>query len=179
MTSTAEIYGNSLYALAEEDNIANTVLSEIHAVDEIIRANPDYMRILREPSIAKTDRLKLIDDAFSGKIHVYLLNFLKILCENGIVNEFPACAKQFTRKYNEANGISEAYVTSALELSDDQKDALRKKLEAISGRKIILIEKTDKDMVAGIKVELDGKQFDGTVSGRIKTIRKRVSDIIV
>ncbi len=179
MTSTAEIYGDSLYALAEEENIADALLSEINDVDAIIKANPDYLRILREPSIAKTDRLKLIDEAFSGKIHTYLLNFIKILCENGTINELPSCVRQFTKRYNEANGISEAYVTSAVELSDDQKESLRRKLEDISGRKIILIEKVDINTVAGLKVELDGKQFDGTVSRRIKTIRKQVSDIIV
>ena len=179
MTSTAEIYGDSLYALAEEENIADVLLSEMRDVDAIIKENPDYLRILREPSIAKTDRIKLIDDVFSGCIHTYLLNFIKILCENGTVNEFSACVHQFTLRYYEANGISEAYVTSAVELSDNQKENLRRRLEEISGRKIILNEKIDETMVAGLKVELDGKQFDGTVSGRIKSIRKQVSDIIV
>ena len=179
MTSTAEIYGDSLYDLAVEENIADTLLSEIHDVDGLFRENPDYLRILREPSIAKTDRLKLIDDAFSGKIHTYLLNFIKILCGNGTVDEFSSCAKRFTGRYNDANGISEAKVTSAVELSDNQKEGLRKKLEEISGRKIILIERVDKNMLAGLKVEIDGKQYDGTASGRIKTIRKQVSDIIV
>lgn len=179
MTSTAEIYGDSLYALAEEENIADVLLSEIRDVDAIIKENPHYLRILGEPSIAKNDRLKLLDDVFSGKVHPYLLNFMKILCENGTVNEFSSCVRRFTVRYNEAHGISEAFVTSAVELSSEQKESLRKKLEDISGRKIVLNEKTDKNMVAGLKVELDGKQFDGTVSGRIKSIRKQVSDIIV
>ena len=179
MTDTAAVYGNSLFELAEEEGITDVIMPEIDTVDRLFRDNPDYIRVLREPSISKKDRLKLIDEAFSGRINRYLLNFLKILCENDYAGELPGCAAQFRSRYNEANDISEARVTSAVKLDETQREALISRLESMSGRKIILKEKVDAKIVAGLKVELDGKEFDGTAAGRIKAIRKRVSDINV
>ncbi|MDO4939379.1 MAG: ATP synthase F1 subunit delta [Lachnospiraceae bacterium] len=179
MTKTAAAYGNGLYELAAEENICDEILSEVGAVDKILRDNPDYLRILSENSIPKQERFKLIDDAFSGKINKYLLNFMKILFEKGYIRDFSGCARQYVIRYNEANGISEAVVTSAVELDELQKEALIRKLETISGRKIILKERIDRSIVAGLKVEMDGIQYDGSASGRLKTIRKNVSDIIV
>ncbi len=179
MTKTAVTYGDSLYELAEEEKITDVIFSEMKMADEVFRENPDYIRILREPSIAKKDRLKLIDEAFSEKVHMYLLSFMKILVENDYIGEFSGCMREFARRYNLANGISEALVTSAVRLDENQKKALVVKLEKISGKKVILKEKIDERSIAGLKVEMDGKQYDGTVSGRIRSIEKKVSDIIV
>ena len=179
MTNTAVIYGDSLYDLCAEENLTGELLSQTGAVKDIFEDNPDYIRVLNEPSLPKADRLKLLDEAFGGKIHAYLLNFLKLLCEKGIIAEYCNCAKQYNKRYCMDNGIVEATVTSAVRLSEQQKEKLTARLEKISGKKVVLIEKIDDKFIAGLKVDMDGKQYDGTVSERINTIRKAVSDIIV
>lgn len=179
MTNTAVIYGDSLYDLCTEENLTEELLSQTGTVKDIFEDNPDYIRVLNEPSVPKADRLKLLDEAFAGKIHAYLLNFLKLLCEKGIIAEYCNCAKQYKKRYCIDNGIVEATVTSAVKLNEQQREQLIAKLEKISGNKIVLIEKIDDKFIAGLKVDMDGKQYDGTVSERIKTIRKAVSDIIV
>ena len=179
MTNTAVIYGDSLYDLCAEENLTGELLSQTGAVKDIFEDNPDYIRVLNEPSLPKADRLKLLDEAFGGKIHAYLLNFLKLLCEKGIIAEYCNCAKQYKKRYCRDNGIVEATVTSAVRLSEQQKEKLTARLEKISGKKVVLIEKIDDKFIARLKVDMDGKQYDGTVSERINTIRKAVLDIIV
>ncbi len=179
MTNTVAAYGDSLYDLCTEEKLTEEILPEIELVKRIFDDNPDYIRVLNEPSIAKAERIKLLNDAFDGKINRYLLNFLKLLCENGIIAEYKNCAKQFTKRYNKDNGIVEATVTSAVKITEVQRKMLTEKLEKISGRKVVLTEKTDDKFIAGLKVDMDGKQYDGTVSERINTIRKAVTDIIV
>lgn len=179
MTNTAVTYGNSLYDLCTEENLTDEMLPETETVCRLFEENPEYIRVLNEPSIAKAERIKLLDEAFSGKVSAYHLNFLKLLCENGIIAEYKNCIKQYKKRYFKDNGIVEATVTSAVKLDDRQKEQLTAKLEKISGCKVILTEKTDDKFIAGLKVDMDGKQYDGTVSERINTIRKAVTDIIV
>ena len=58
-------------------------------------------------------------------------------------------------------------------------EALKKKLEKISGKNISLIVKTDPSVVAGLRVELEGKQLDGTVQGRLAGVSRKLNEIIV
>jgi len=179
MTETAVNYGNSLYELSAEENITDTMLEDIEAVADIFSKNPEYIRLLSEPSISKADRIRLIDEAFRGSVHQYLLNFIKVLCEERLLSEFSGCKKQYRKRYNSDHNITEAVVTSAFPLNDEQRAALKDKLEKMSGKEVSLLVKVDDRFIAGIRVEIDGTQFDGTVAGRLSAMNKRISDIIV
>ena len=121
----------------------------------------------------------LIDQAFAEQVNRYLVNFIKLLCDKGLLREFSGCCEEFTRRYNQDNNIAEAVVTSAVPLSEAQSAALREKLSAMSGKKVHLVLKTDPRMIAGIRVELEGKQLDGTAKGRLDGMRKAIGGTMV
>ena len=102
-----------------------------------------------------------------------------MLCERNLLREYAGCCDEFTRRYNADNGIAEATVTSAVKLTDAQMTALQEKLEKISGKRISLIQKIDPMVMAGLRVEVEGKQLDGTVQGRLSGISKKLQEIIV
>ena len=179
MTKAAAVYGQGLYDLAKEENLAEVIFEEYREVSRIIYSEPDYIRLLSEPSISKETKVNLIDEAFAGRIQKYLLNFIKILCEKNAASELKGCFEAYKELYYKDNNIAEAVVTSAVKLSDEQRSALKAKLEAMSSKQIILKEKVDASFIAGICVDLLGKQYDGTAIGRINAIKKRVTDIIV
>ena len=70
-------------------------------------------------------------------------------------------------------------MVSAVALSEEQKESLIAKLEKLCRKKIILSEKIDPEVLGGLKVEVDGKTLDGTVSGRLKEIRKNVNEVVL
>ena len=179
MTKTARLYGGSLYNLASEEKLTEGILEQMEMVCSLFREEPSYLRLLAEPSIPKTERVGLLDAAFEGKIETYLLNFLKLLCENGMLREFSGCCQEFRSRYNEDHGIAEAAVTSAVPLTEKQKEALKARLEKISNKTIQLTLKVDPRVVGGIKAELEGKQLDGTLQERLSGLRKKVTEIIV
>ena len=95
------------------------------------------------------------------------------------MREYAGCCDEFTRRYNVEHGITEAVVTAAVKLNSEQMEALKNKLEKVSGKKIHLIQKTDPMVLAGLRVEMEGRQLDGTVQGRISDISKKLNDIVV
>ena len=179
MTKTAKLYGGSLYDLAAEEKLTDEMLEEMAAVRKIVRENPDYLTLLSEPSIPKTERVSLVDQAFKGQVQPYLLNFLKLLCENGMLREFADCCREFKARYNEDHNIAEAVVTSALALTKEQAEALKDRLEKMSNKTIVLTQKIDRQVIGGLRVELEGVQLDGTAQGRLSSLQKKVMEIIV
>ncbi len=177
MTQTARLYGGSLYDLAVEENLTEGILEQMKQIRVIFYENPDYMRLLSEPSVPKEERARLIDDAFGAQTEKYLVNFMKLLCERNILREYAGCCDEYIRRYNADNQIAEAQVTSAVALTDAQVQALTKKLEGISGKRVSLTCSVDPRIMGGIMVELEGKQLDGTVKGRLEGISRKLEDI--
>ena len=64
-------------------------------------------------------------------------------------------------------------MTSVCPLSEEQQKRL-KKTEKNQWKEIILIQKTDSALLAGVRVELDGKLLDGTVKNRISEISDKI-----
>ena len=52
-------------------------------------------------------------------------------------------------------------------------------LETMSGKTVVMELKTDPSVLAGVRVELDGKLFDGTVKGRLAELSRRISNTVV
>jgi F-type H+-transporting ATPase subunit delta len=179
MTTAWGLYGQSLYDLAAEEKAEYQIMEEMRVIRGIFADNPDYVTLLCEPSIPGKTRIQLLDEAFRGQIHPYLLNFLKILVEKGMLRGFSTCCSTYRSSYNKDHGISEATVISAVPLNDEQASALQAKLEKLSGKKVLLTRKVNAKVLGGLSVELDGKLYDGTVGGRLDELRRRVTETVL
>ena len=96
-----------------------------------------------------------------------------------MLREYRDSCRQFKARYNEDHNIAEAVVTTAVDLTEAQAQALKERLEKISGKTVLLTQKTDSTVLGGIRVELEGKQLDGTVQERLSSLKKKVTEIIV
>ena len=175
MTEIARMYGGSLYDLAAEEGLETRVLDELDEAAKLIRDDPEYLRLLSTPSIPKKERCALLDEAFHGQVHLYVLNFLKILCENGTLRELPGCARAYRIRYNAAHGILEATAITAIAMTAAQTEQLRQKLETITGKKIDLATKIDPSVLGGIRLDIEGTELDGTVQNRLATLRRNIA----
>ena len=75
----------------------------------------------------------------------------------------------------EANAIKEEYEQNMQEAKAKANEIL----ESASGPTVVLALHTDPSVLAGVRVELDGKLFDGTIKGRLAELSRRISDTVV
>ena len=177
MTETAKMYGGSLYDLAAEEGLETRILGELDEVQQLLKQNPDYLRLLSTPSIPKKERCGLLDEALRGQVHLYVLNFLKILCEKGTLQELSGCARAYRIRYNQAHGILEATAISAVPLTEQQRAALHAKLESLTGKTIDLKTKVDAKVLGGIRLDIEGTELDGTVQNRLASLRQDIAAV--
>lgn len=175
MTETAKMYGGSLYDLAAEEGIEAQLLEELDAAAALLRQEPDYLHLLSMPNLPKKERCGLLDEAFRGQVHPYVLNFLKLLCENGTLRELNGCTRAFRVRYNKAHGILEATAVSAVALTQAQAAQLRTRLEEITGKQVDLSVKVDPSVLGGIRLDMEGVQLDGTVRHRLASLHGSIA----
>ena len=46
----------------------------------------------------------------------------------------------------------------------------------MTGKTILLENKVDESLMGGVKVNYDGKELDGSVAGRLETLRRLLTD---
>ena len=170
MSQVGTVYGQALYDLTKEESCSDRVLQELAVLNESFEKEPKFLRLLSAPNLSKEERCGILDESFRGKVHPYLLNFLKILTEKGYMQRFSHCCKAYRQAYNEDHGILEVFAYTAIALTDEQKERLSQKLQAVTGKTIDLCNRIDPGCLGGVRLDYDGKRVDDTVSHRLGSI---------
>jgi len=179
MTGAGSVYGEALYDLAKAENLSAELLQQLSALDESFRSEPDFLRLLSSPNLTKQERCAVLEESFRGKLHDYVLNFLKILTEKGYIRHFSACCGAYREHYNLDNGILPVTAVSAVALSDRQKEKLVEKLSAITGKTIELTNRVDPGVLGGIRLDYSGNRLDDTVQRRLASIRDMLNNTVL
>ena len=179
MTQVGINYAQALYDLARDENLTSEILQQLQTLDESFHEAPDFVRLLGAPNLTKEERCHILDQSFRGKVHPYVLNFLKILTERGYARYFGDCRKAFEDQYNQDNGILPVCAVTAVPLSETQFEKLAQKLGDITGKTVKLNNRVDPACLGGVRLIYDGKQVDGTVQNRLDTIGNLLKNTVL
>lgn len=171
MIQTEREYAEALFTLAAEENAAEEYLGSLSMLKELFEENPDYIEFLNSPAIPLSERLAAVDEAFDGRIPEYVVSFLKVLCENGKMRTVSGCIDEFEKLARELSNRAVATVYSAVALNEEQKIGICKKLEKLTKKSIDPIYIIDESLIGGVKIDVDGKTFDGSIRHRLGEIK--------
>ena len=179
MTQIGTVYGEALYDLAKSENLTDMIGSQLRALEDSLSETPDYLRLLSARNVPKEERCGLLDAGFRGKLHPYVLNFLKILTEKGYAGHFPDCCASFRERYNEDHNILPVQAVTAVALTDEQSRRLSRKLQTLTGKQIALRNRVDPAILGGVRLDYDGRRLDDTVSGRLAGLREKLKNTVL
>ena len=179
MTEIGTAYGQALYDLAKSEALDSQILAEVTALRDSFRQEPGFLRLLQSPSLSKQERCGILDDSFQGKLHGYVLNFLKILAEKGYARHFPDCVAAYRASYNLDHNILPVTAVTAVALTDVQSQKLTEKLNALTGKTIELTNRVDPDILGGVRLDYDGKRLDDTVIHRLEAVRTMLRSTVL
>ena len=179
MTQVGNVYGEALYDLARSENLDSQILAEITSLKEGFSQEPDFRRLMATPNVPKEERCQILDDSFRGKVHPYVLNFLKILTEKGYSRHFSDCCVAYRNRYNQEHGILPVCAVTAVALTESQSARLCEKLQTITGKTIELTNRVEPGVLGGVRLDYDGKQLDDTVSHRLDSIRSMLNTTVL
>lgn len=171
MTTITEEYASALFSLSAEDDKKREVADSLKTVKSIVSEYPEYIELLAAPSLPFEERAELIDKAFADNIHEYAVSFIKLLCERGHIRELADCIAEYFKLYEASDGIATAFVTSAVELTEEERRSLSEKLEKKLSRRVELVCDVDPGILGGIVVKVDGNIMDGSLKRRLADVK--------
>lgn len=179
MTQVGRVYGEALYSLAREEGLTDAVLSDLTSLNTAFHQEAGFLRLLCAPNIPKQERCQILDGSLRGKLQPYVLNFLKLLTENGYMREFSSCCAAYREQYNEDHGILPVRAVTAVPLSDAMQTKLKQKLSRVTGKTVELDCKTDPKVLGGVRLDFDGKRLDDTVQHRLEAISSLLKNTVL
>lgn len=179
MTGIGSVYAQALYSLAKDEQLESEIKEQLEVLDKSFAQEPDFIRLLSTHNLATPERCRIIDDSFRGKVHPYVLNFLKILTEKGYIRHFPDCCRAYVDLYNQDNGILPVTAFTAVALTQQQEEALKQKLSRITGKQIQLLSRVDPSCLGGVRLDYDGKRLDDTVAHRLDAIGNMLKNTVL
>ena len=175
MSEIAKEYGTALFLLACEENEKNSYAESLKRVKDTFLAYPQYLELLSSPGISLHERLNVIEQAFAPAVPEHVVSYLKLLCEKGRISCFPESVEEYTALLDASEQSFNARVTSAVELTDEEKEKLIQKLELQQKGKVCAEYFVDETLLGGLIVEVDGKIMDGSLRHRLHEVKEVIN----
>ena len=165
-STVARPYAEAAFKLADGASTLGKWSEMLGALAQVAH-DERVQRAVADPNLSDAQVAGLFISILSGKLNGEAENFLRVLAENKRIQLLPEIRAQFEALKNEREGVVEAEVHSAFELSEAQFADLVQRLEKKTGRKVKARIEIQKDLIAGVRVVLGDKVIDGSARAQL------------
>jgi F-type H+-transporting ATPase subunit delta len=169
-------YATALADIALEQGAADPVKKQLADFGTAYAESGELRNVLANPAVERSAKHAVIEKlaARLGASRI-VRNFLLVMADHQRTHLLPEIQQTFETVIRERQGMAEAEVTSAAELSAAQKTALQQTLERLTGKKIQAKYSLDPGLLGGAVVRIGDTIYDGSVRNRLNQMRARLS----
>ena len=169
-------YGDALFELAVEENRVDAILEEVTGLDQVLKENKELIRLLTHPEVSKEEKLKLLENIFQGRVSDALMGTLLIVVKNDRSSELPEICSYVIGKIKAYKKIGIAYVTSAIELSNEKKKKIEQKLLSTTEyEQMEMNYKVDAAIIGGLIIRIEDRVVDSSIKGQLSRMSAALS----
>ena len=174
----SKTYGDALFSLSVEENKTDEFIEEITALLAILKQEEDFSKLMNHPRVSVDEKIALVKEIFTGRISSELVSFLTLVVTKGRYAEIQNILQYFLDSAKEFKGIGVAYVSTPLELSAGQKDAVEQKLLATTEyQKMEMNYLVDESLIGGMQIRIKDKVVDSSVRTKIAKMQQNLMQI--
>ncbi len=151
---------------------------EAKAVAAALEDSPQLFKLMAHPKIVKEEKIKLIEEIFSEKASAELVGLLRMLVDKEHFEEVPQVLDYFINRVKELKNIGTAYVTTAMELTGEQRAAVEGRL--LDTTRYVQFEMhyaVDSSLIGGIVIRIGDRVVDGSVRTKLYDLTRELSKI--
>jgi len=141
----------------------------------MVRESPELNAFLANPSIARAAKHSAIEAlvARMGASRT-LRNYLFVIVDQRRAAMLAEIQEAFSRLLDARQGIVQATVTSATELTPQERAELAAALTKLTGEKVQAQYTTDAQLIGGAVVRIGSTIYDGSVRTQLERMRTRM-----
>jgi F-type H+-transporting ATPase subunit delta len=171
----ANRYAAALADVAVERKNADVFRRDLVSFAEAYASSADLREFLHTPAVSREAKHEVIDKlAARLNLSQGIRNFIYILTDNRRVAALPEITAAFEAELNAREGIAEAAVTSARELSAAERKEIVAALERKTGKRIQAQFALDAALLGGAVVQIGSTIYDGSIREQLNRLRAQL-----
>jgi len=176
----ASRYAKSLIDLSTEQNSLEEIKNDMVLIEGVIHHNSELAAILQNPVIPLGKKYSILEGVFGKSVNAITNAYLKLVVNKGRSAILFDTTKAFIRQYNVIKGIVTAEVTSAIALTDANKEEIIAVVKKEIGAKVVVIkEKVNEKLIGGFILKVGDRQFDASIAGSLHKLKQELSHGVV
>jgi len=168
-------YANALADVALAQEAADAAVKQLADFAAAFGVSVELRNFLSSPAVARDAKHGVIEKICTrvgaGKI---IRNFLFVIVDHQRSHVLPEIVGAFQEVIRQRQGIAEAEISSAVELSAAQKKRFAQSLERLTGKKIQAKYSLDPALLGGAVVRVGDTIYDGSVRNSLNELRARL-----
>ncbi|HEY1481981.1 MAG TPA: ATP synthase F1 subunit delta [Candidatus Acidoferrum sp.] len=176
MKSASLQYANALADIALEQGAAEPAAKQLADLVAAFEESVELRNFIASPAVSKEAKHGVIEELVArvGASKI-IRNFLFVVGDHGRTSQLPEILKSFHEVVRQRQGIAEADVVSAVELTQKQKHQLLQTLERKTGKKIQAKYSLEPGLLGGATVRIGDTVYDGSVRTQLNNMRERLA----
>jgi len=174
----SKTYGDALFAVALEENRMDEFFEAVKVVADVIRANDEFGKLMNHPKIIKEDKVKIVEETFANRIPKEIVGIMTLLIAKGRASEMLSVFDYFIDLVKEEKKIGKAYVTTAIELSKDQKAKVEQKLlDTTKYETFEMNYSVDKSLIGGMVIRIGDRVVDSSIKTKLYDLSRELRNV--
>jgi len=165
-------YVEALFGLGVKSANLDTIKSDVDRLAASL-ARPGVLQLVLHPAKPRAIRRAAVEEGLAGASDV-TRNFVDLLFDKRREGVLAGFGEAFRQRLLQASGVVEGVVSSARPLGSGELAELTVSLGSRLGKEVRLKNEIDPSLVAGIRVIVDSRMIDCSVSGRLIGIKRRM-----
>lgn len=176
----AEPYARALLSVAQSTNALDEINGLAGALLDLMAESSELSDFLASPVAEEAAKKGVLTRVLGDETSQSFKNFVLLLVDRGRVSLIAPILKQFQNLVREVNQTVLAEVTSAVELTDAQKETIRQKVLGMTGAQAADIEASiDPDLLGGVIIRVDSQVVDASLRGQLRRIGMQLGSSVV
>jgi F-type H+-transporting ATPase subunit delta len=172
-SNIARRYAQGVFQLAQPQGALDQWRKELDQLDAVLQ--DDVLRAaFANPSVTTPRRLELARK-LGPELRPETQNLLRLLVEHHRTAEMPEIRREFERMANAAEGIVDATLTTAIDLSDEERKRYEQVLAKRLDGRVRLEHRRDPALVGGATIQVGDRLIDGSVRTQLERLRQRLA----
>ena len=174
----SKIYGDALFETAVEEHRVDDFFEETEGILRVLEENEELSRLMSHPQVVKEEKMQLIENIFKGKVSDEIVGLLELLVEKDHFGKTKDVLVYFRDEVKEYKKIGTVHVTSAMELSKEQKEQVEKKLlETTNYVSFEMHYEVDTALIGGMVIRMGDRVVDSSIRTKLYNLSKELYHI--
>jgi F-type H+-transporting ATPase subunit delta len=174
--TAATRYARALLDVAVKEADPETVGQELDDFITLVHQHQALDRLLLNPAVpASRKRATMAELTRLAGVSPVVSKLLVLLAERDRLALLNDLAASYRDMLMDRQQVVRAEVTSAAPLGPAQTRAIEARLAALSGRRVLMVTKVDKDILGGVVARVGGTVYDASIATQLKRIRERLT----